>query len=81
MVTKTLVFAGEGSGLHAAGRGSGGPIFRAYDKKTGAIVSELTLPANQSGVPMTYMVGNKQYIVVAVGAPNHAGELVALALP
>jgi len=30
---------------------------------------------------MTYMVGRKQYIVVAVGSRDHAPEYVALALP
>jgi quinoprotein glucose dehydrogenase len=78
MVTKTLVFAGEGAGLFAVTPGSGGPIFRSYDKKTGQIISEFTLPANQSGIPMTYMVNGKQYIVVAVGAVGHPAEFVAL---
>ena len=81
MVTKTLVFAGEGSGLFAVAPFSGGPMFRALDKKTGATISEFKLPANQSGIPMTYMVDGKQYIVVAVGAPNTPAELVALTLP
>ena len=41
IVTKSLVFAGEGSGLFAVpGRASGGPMFRAYDKQTGDVVSE-----------------------------------------
>jgi len=79
LVTKTLLFAGEGSGLYRAG--GGGDKFYAYDKATGAIVHELTLPANQSGVPMTYEIDGRQYIVVAVGAKNVPGELVALALP
>jgi len=81
IVTKTLVFAGEGSGLFATPQGSGGRMFRALDKMTGATIWEMELPANQSGVPMTYMVDGKQYIVVAVGAPNHPGEFVALTLP
>lgn len=81
MVTKTLLFAGEGGGLFAVPSWSGGPMFRAYDKKTSEIVSEFQLPANQTGVPMTYMVGGKQYIVVAVGARNQPAELVALTLP
>jgi quinoprotein glucose dehydrogenase len=81
MVTKTLLFAGEGNGLFASPPGGGGPMLRAYDKATGAVVGEFKLPANQSGVPMTYMVNGKQFIVVAVGARNQAGELVALALP
>jgi quinoprotein glucose dehydrogenase len=80
MVTKTLLFAGEGSGLFATPPGMGGPKFRAYDKKTGAIISEFTLPENQSGVPMTYMYQGKQYIVVAVGAVGKPAELVALTL-
>jgi quinoprotein glucose dehydrogenase len=79
LVTKTLLFAGEGSGMYASDFG-GGNKFRAYDKATGAIISELELPANQSGIPMTYSINGKQYIVVAVGAPGHPGELVALAL-
>jgi quinoprotein glucose dehydrogenase len=79
LVTKTLLFAGEGSGLYRAG--GGGNQFYAYDKATGAIIHQLTLPANQSGVPMTYEVDGRQYIVVAVGARNIPGELVALTLP
>jgi len=79
LVTKTLLFAGEGAGLYGSD-GGGGKKFRAYDKETGKIISELTLPANQSGLPMTYSINGKQYIVVAVGAVGHPGELVALSL-
>ena len=79
IVTKALVFAGEGSGLFAVpGRASGGPMFRAYDKLTGAIVSEFELPAHQTGIPMTYMLDGTQYIVMAVGNRDHPAELVAL---
>jgi quinoprotein glucose dehydrogenase len=78
LVTKTLVFAGEGSGLFAVPPGSGGPMFRAYDKLTGDIVFEFKLPANQSGVPMTYMVDGRQFIVMAIGAPSVPAEFVAL---
>jgi quinoprotein glucose dehydrogenase len=81
MVTKTLLFAGEGSGLFAVAPYSGGPMFRAYDKKTGEIISEFKLPANQSGMPMTYMLNGHQYIAVAVGAVNSPAELVALWVP
>ncbi|HZI53849.1 MAG TPA: pyrroloquinoline quinone-dependent dehydrogenase, partial [Chitinophagaceae bacterium] len=79
LVTKTLLFAGEGSGLYASD-GGGGNKFRSYDKTTGEIISEIALPANQTGIPMTYSINGKQYIVVAVGAVGHAGELVALSL-
>ena len=81
LVTKTLLFAGDGNGLFNFFKGSGGPMFRAYDKQTGDIVAEIELPAHQTGVPMTYMLKNKQYIVVAVGARGHPAELVALRLP
>ena len=91
LVTKSLLFAGEGAGLFSATPGAGGRMLRAHDKQTGEIISELELPANQSGIPMTYALpvkdadegepAYKQYIVVAVGAQNHPGELVALTLP
>lgn len=79
LVTKTLLFAGEGSGLYAAD-GGGGNKFRSYDKATGKIISVVELPANQCGLPMTYSINGKQYIIVAVGAVGHPGELVALTL-
>ena len=41
----------------------------------------MTIPANVTNVPMTYMSGGKQYIVVAVAAVGKPAELVALALP
>ena len=81
MVTKTLLFAGEGAGLFAVPKQDGGRILRAHDKLTGEIVSEFELPARQTGIPMTYMVDGQQYIVVPVGAVDHPGELVALTLP
>lgn len=81
MVTKTLLFGADGSGLFSSGPGSGGPMFRAIDKKTGAIVHEMKLPASTTGIPMTYMVDDRQYIVVAIGARGVPAELVALAVP
>ncbi|MDH5345588.1 MAG: pyrroloquinoline quinone-dependent dehydrogenase, partial [Gammaproteobacteria bacterium] len=80
LVTKTLLFAGEGAGLYAMW--GGGSTFRAHDKATGAILAEIDLDGvNQSGVPMTYAVNGRQYVVVAAGAPGRAGELVALTVP
>jgi quinoprotein glucose dehydrogenase len=80
MVTKTLLWAGERGPLETV-NGQTGSWFRSYDKATGEIVSEILLPANTTGVPMTYMLNNKQYIVVAVSAPARPAELIALALP
>jgi quinoprotein glucose dehydrogenase len=81
LVTKTLLFGADGSGLFNAGPGGGGKTFRAIDKKTGAIIFEMKLPASTTGVPMTYMFNDRQYIVVATGARGTPGELVAMALP
>ena len=81
MVTKTLLFGADGPGLFNAGPGAGGKILRAIDKKTGIIIHEFTLPASTTGVPMTYMIDGKQYIVVATGARGVPAELVALAIP
>jgi quinoprotein glucose dehydrogenase len=79
LVTRSLLFAGEGSGLYGAS--GGGNMFRAHDKQTGEILAELDLGARQTGVPMTYAIAGRQFIVVAVGAPGRAGELVAISLP
>lgn len=79
LATKTLLFAGEGAGLYVATEG--GSKFRAHDKATGEILAEIDLGARQSGIPMTYAIDGRQFIVVAVGAPNQAGELVALSVP
>ena len=80
MLTKTLLWAGERGPLVTV-NGQQGSWFRSYDKATGAIVSEILLPANTTGVPMTYMVNKKQYIVVAVAAAGRPAELIALTLP
>jgi quinoprotein glucose dehydrogenase len=81
LVTKTLLFAGDGPGLFSSGPQGGGKKFRALDKKTGKTMFEMELPGNETGLPMTFMHGGKQFIVVAVGARNFPAELVALALP
>jgi glucose dehydrogenase len=73
LLTRSLLFAGEGWG--------GAPVFRAHDKQTGKIVSEISLPAAQAGQPITYLHRGKQYIVMFVGDGKSAAELVALALP
>ena len=78
LVTKSLLFAGEGAGLFVASEG--GTKFRAHDKRTGGIIREMDLGSRQTGLPMTYAIGGKQYLIVPVGAPGSAGEFVALTL-
>jgi len=86
LVTKSLVFLGEGSNTGVATlpqwyNGPGGKMFRAYDKTTGEVIWEMELPGGTSGAPMTYMIDGRQYIIATVGWDDMAGELVALALP
>jgi quinoprotein glucose dehydrogenase len=80
LVTKTLVIAGEG-GFFTLPDGRRGAMLRAYDKATGADAGAVYMPAPQTGSPMTYQVGNTQYIVVAIGGGGYASELVAYKLP
>jgi quinoprotein glucose dehydrogenase len=81
IVTKTLLFSADGNDLFNGVAGGGGNTFRALDKKTGAVLREMQLPAMATGIPMTYMVDGRQFIVVAVGATGVPAKLVALALP
>ncbi|HEY7172015.1 MAG TPA: pyrroloquinoline quinone-dependent dehydrogenase [Vicinamibacterales bacterium] len=82
LLTRSLLFVGEGDPIAAVNPpGGGGLKFRAYDKKSGAVVWETALDAGTTGTPMTYQVGNRQFIVVAIGSRTHSAELVALALP
>ena len=79
LVTKTLVILGDSqltSGSHPRGA-----MLRAYNKATGQQVGAVWMPAPQSGSPMTYMVGGKQYIVVAISGGAYSGEYVAFTLP
>ena len=82
LVTKTLLFIGDGSntfgGLHPS---MWGKKFRAYDKATGTVVWETELPAGTTGGPMTYLVKGKQFIVVPIGGRDEPAEWIALALP
>ena len=80
VVTKTLMFAGQGCGLFRSGSG-GSEMFYAYDKATGAVVHEMALPGGTCGNPMTYAINGKQYIAVSVGSRTTTAEIVALALP
>jgi quinoprotein glucose dehydrogenase len=77
LLTKTLLFVGQGA-AGRGGRGKGGAnVIRAFDKANGHVIAEITLPAPPSGTPMTYLAGGKQYIVVA----TNDARLVALSLP
>ena len=74
LVTKTLLFAGDGTNS----------LLHAYDKQTGEDLAQIPIPGMQTGVPMTYVHQGRQFILVAVGGNAQAGttaQLVAFALP
>jgi quinoprotein glucose dehydrogenase len=79
-----LLFAASGSDR----------TFRAYDRDTGRVVWTFPLPAASDGVPASYAVGDRQFIVVPVAAahgwnparfgrlpPPPDGSYIAFALP
>ena len=80
LTTKTLVIAGEGGQVKTP-NGLRGAMLRAYNKATGAEVGAVYMPGAQTGSPMTYMLGGRQYIVVAVSGAVTPGELIAYKLP
>ena len=59
--------------------------FRAFNKTTGALLWETTLPAAGNATPATYEVDGRQFIVIACGGgksgARSGGKYVAFALP
>ena len=80
MATKTLVVMGDPQ-LTTTSEHPRGAMLRAYDKTNGRQVGMVLMPAPQSGSPMTYLAGGRQYIVVAISGGNYSGEYLAFALP
>ncbi len=60
--------------------------FRAFDKSTGALLWETTLPFAGNATPVTYAIAGRQYVVIAAGGGKDpkspsGGVYVAFALP
>lgn len=60
--------------------------FHAFDKRTGELLWETTLPAGGYATPSTYDVAGKQYVVIAAGGGGQPGTkagdaFVAFSLP
>jgi quinoprotein glucose dehydrogenase len=62
---------------------NGMPLLNARDKRTGAVLASVELPAPGQYGMMTYMHEGRQYIVVQAGSAKRGqpGQLVALRLP
>ena len=59
--------------------------FHVYDKGTGKLLWETTLPASGNATPSLYVVNGRQYVVIACGGGKNGapsgGTFVAFALP
>jgi len=59
--------------------------FRAFDKRTGEVLWETTLPAGGYATPATYEAGGRQYVVIAAGGgkmgTKSSDAYLAFALP
>jgi quinoprotein glucose dehydrogenase len=60
--------------------------FRAFDKDSGKLLWETTLPAAGNATPSTYEVNGRQYVVIVAGGGKSKGvpssaSIVAYALP
>lgn len=70
LVTDTLLFSSNRSLTSLS----------AFNKATGELLRSIPLGGRASGAPMTYKLGGKQYVVVALGVQDEPMELVALAI-
>jgi quinoprotein glucose dehydrogenase len=81
LVTKTLLFLGDASNALYGHAGIVGPAkFRAYDKATGQLISQIDLPVGTTGGPMTYLAAGRQVIIVPVGGKGYGAGWIALGL-
>jgi quinoprotein glucose dehydrogenase len=79
LITKTMVVVGDPA--VTTKDGVRGASVRAYNKMTGEQIGEVRVPAPVLGMPMTYSLNGRQYIVVGVSGGNYTGEYIAFALP
>jgi quinoprotein glucose dehydrogenase len=83
LATGTLLFVSQGDPIMVATppNGANGRKLRVHDKATGALLSEVQLPAGTTGAIVTCMHQGKQYVLAPIGAADHAAEFIALGLP
>ena len=72
------LFFGPTTGSPYPGNGS---AITAYDMNSGSILWQVPLGGRPTGSLMTYLDGDRQYIIVTVGRQDELMEMVALALP
>lgn len=77
VLTPELIFMGESGSLPGQ---TGGPDFRAYDKRNGKVLWGQAMPSLVTGGPMTYVHKGRQYVVVTVSQSGRPAEVIALTL-
>ena len=60
--------------------GGGDAAFHAVDKRSGVDLWRYSTGAKTHGTPMTYRIGTRQFVVIAVGGPGPGATLMAFAL-
>ena len=80
LITKTLLisYLAQKDEINPEAHGS---ILVAHDKITGDLLGEVLVDQRLHGPPMSYQVGEKQYIAVAGGGRDDDNELLVFALP
>lgn len=70
LVTETLLFSTNRSLS----------TLRMFDKENGALLGSMQVGGNITGAPMTYLLNERQYVVMALGQGDQTTELVAVTL-
>ena len=78
-MTKDIIHA------HSAAKTASGalerqPYLRAFDLDTGNVLAEMPLAGDPGGNPISYMVGERQYLVFPINDDHGVPQLLALAL-
>lgn len=71
LLTGTMLLIGH-SGARDGNPESGGALL-AFDKETGAALGSVELPGTPTGTPITYRIGEKQYVAVAYTGEEETG--------
>lgn len=80
LTTKACVICGDAA-AYTDNTGKQGARLRAYDKATGAEKGAVFMPGQQTGSPMTYMLGGRQYIVLSISSVGGGASFIAFRLP
>ncbi len=81
LVTKTLLITLQEGSWFNTEPPKYPALLRAFDKATGKLLAEVSVPSHATGAPITYMAEGKQYIAYPTGGGYEPASLIALCLP